>query len=215
MLWVEHRVHEQAAKKLSFVADSRFTLDCGEAAAERARRARARRRASLGSEELALVPAVVVHDLVRAAPGPAARRREPRARAAATGEERRGDRGLPPLVRDRGRQLRAPAAEAARGHDRVRDRRRARVLLPPARRRSSLQRLCDLVARRAAVGGVGPPARARPRRAARDLAAGRRLLDAARPGRLDRRAVADPGQDARGHDGGDGRGSRASWPRAS
>ena len=34
VLWVEHRVHEQAAKKLSFVADSRFTTDCGEAAVE-------------------------------------------------------------------------------------------------------------------------------------------------------------------------------------
>src|SRR5262249_58905952 len=34
VLWVEHRVHEQAAKKLSFVPDSRYTLDCGESAPE-------------------------------------------------------------------------------------------------------------------------------------------------------------------------------------
>jgi hypothetical protein len=33
VLWVEHRVHEQAARKLSFVDDCRYTLDCGEAAA--------------------------------------------------------------------------------------------------------------------------------------------------------------------------------------
>ena len=47
VLWVEHRVHEQAAKKLSFVADSRYTLDCGEAAAEElAERGLATRRRS-------------------------------------------------------------------------------------------------------------------------------------------------------------------------
>ncbi len=56
VLWVEHRVHEQAAKKLSFVADSRFTLDCGEAAADELA-ARGLGNAVLGSEELALVPA--------------------------------------------------------------------------------------------------------------------------------------------------------------
>jgi Xaa-Pro aminopeptidase len=56
VLWVEHRVHEQAAKKLSFVADSRFTLDCGEAAADELA-ARGLDRGSIASEQLALVPA--------------------------------------------------------------------------------------------------------------------------------------------------------------
>jgi len=56
VLWVEHRVHEQAAKKLSFVADSRYTLDCGEAAAEELAE-RGLGSAVVGSEELALLPA--------------------------------------------------------------------------------------------------------------------------------------------------------------
>ena len=34
VLWVEHRVHEQAARKLSFVAECRFALSCGDAAAD-------------------------------------------------------------------------------------------------------------------------------------------------------------------------------------
>jgi Xaa-Pro aminopeptidase len=56
VLWVEHRVHEQAARKLSFVADSRFTLDCGEAAAEELAE-RGLGSAPLAGEELALTPA--------------------------------------------------------------------------------------------------------------------------------------------------------------
>jgi Xaa-Pro aminopeptidase len=56
VLWVEHRVHEQAAKKLSFVADARFTLDCGEAAADELA-ARGLGRGSVAGEQLALVPA--------------------------------------------------------------------------------------------------------------------------------------------------------------
>jgi Xaa-Pro aminopeptidase len=56
VLWVEHRVHEQAAKKLSFVPDSRYTLDCGEAAAEELA-GRGLSSGVVGSEELALLPA--------------------------------------------------------------------------------------------------------------------------------------------------------------
>ncbi len=56
VLWVEHRVHEQAAKKLSFVGDSRYTLDCGEAAAEELAE-RGLRDGVVGSEELTLLPA--------------------------------------------------------------------------------------------------------------------------------------------------------------
>ena len=56
VLWVEHRVHEQAAKKLSFVADSRYTLDCGEAAAEELAE-RGLHDGVVGSEELTLLPA--------------------------------------------------------------------------------------------------------------------------------------------------------------
>jgi Xaa-Pro aminopeptidase len=56
VLWVEHRVHEQAAKKFSFVADSRFALDCGEAAADELAD-RGLDGAVVGSEELGLVPA--------------------------------------------------------------------------------------------------------------------------------------------------------------
>ena len=56
VLWIEHRVHEQAARKLSFVADSRFAESCGEAAAdELAERGLA--RAVVAIDELALVPA--------------------------------------------------------------------------------------------------------------------------------------------------------------
>jgi Xaa-Pro aminopeptidase len=56
VLWVEHRVHEQAAKKLSFVADSRFALSCGDAAAdELAERGLA--HAAVGTDELEIVPA--------------------------------------------------------------------------------------------------------------------------------------------------------------
>src|SRR5262249_42722815 len=56
VLWVEHRVHEQAAKKLSFVEDSRYTLDCGEAAAVELVE-RGLQSGVLGSEELTLLPA--------------------------------------------------------------------------------------------------------------------------------------------------------------
>jgi Xaa-Pro aminopeptidase len=56
VLWVEHRVHEQAAKKLSFVADSRFATDCGEAAADELA-ARGLDRAVVATDELALVAA--------------------------------------------------------------------------------------------------------------------------------------------------------------
>jgi Xaa-Pro aminopeptidase len=56
VLWVEHRVHEQAARKLSFVDDCRYTLDCGEAAAEELE-TRGLVEGAAGSEELALLPA--------------------------------------------------------------------------------------------------------------------------------------------------------------
>lgn len=56
VLWVEHRVHEQAAKKLSFVADARFAPDCGDAAADELA-VRGLGNATVGSEELALLPA--------------------------------------------------------------------------------------------------------------------------------------------------------------
>jgi Xaa-Pro aminopeptidase len=56
VLWVEHRVHEQAAKKLSFVADARFAHDCGQAAGD-ALAERGLASAVVGSEELALLPA--------------------------------------------------------------------------------------------------------------------------------------------------------------
>src|SRR5262245_2090804 len=56
VLWVEHRVHEQAAKKLSFVADSRFATDCGEAAADELA-GRGLGRAAVATDELALVAA--------------------------------------------------------------------------------------------------------------------------------------------------------------
>ena len=56
VLWVEHRVHEQAAQKLSFVADARFAASCGEAAADELAE-RGLGRAAVGSDELALVPA--------------------------------------------------------------------------------------------------------------------------------------------------------------
>ena len=69
-------MHEQAAKKLSFVGDSRYTLDCGEAAAEELAE-RGLRDGVVGSEELTLLPAVVVHHLARAAARASARRREP------------------------------------------------------------------------------------------------------------------------------------------
>jgi Xaa-Pro aminopeptidase len=56
VLWVEHRVHEQAARKLSFVPDARYAGSCGEAAASELR-ARGLERARLALEELDLVPA--------------------------------------------------------------------------------------------------------------------------------------------------------------
>jgi Xaa-Pro aminopeptidase len=56
VLWVEHRVHEQAAKKLSFVADSRFAASCGEAAADELAE-RGLGRSVVAIDELALLPA--------------------------------------------------------------------------------------------------------------------------------------------------------------
>lgn len=56
VLWVEHRVHEQAAKKFSFVADSRFAVDCGDAAADELAE-RGLGGAVVACDELALVPA--------------------------------------------------------------------------------------------------------------------------------------------------------------
>lgn len=56
VLWVEHRVHEQAAKRLSFVDDSRFTESCGDAAVEELR-VRGLDRRAIGIEQLDLVPA--------------------------------------------------------------------------------------------------------------------------------------------------------------
>jgi Xaa-Pro aminopeptidase len=56
VLWVEHRVHEQAAKKLSFVADARFATSCGDAAVgELAERGLG--PAAVAIDELALLPA--------------------------------------------------------------------------------------------------------------------------------------------------------------
>jgi Xaa-Pro aminopeptidase len=56
ILWVEHRVHEQAAKKFSFVGDSRFATDCGEAAADELAEL-GLARALVAIDELALVAA--------------------------------------------------------------------------------------------------------------------------------------------------------------
>jgi Xaa-Pro aminopeptidase len=56
VLWVEHRVHEQAAKRLSFVDDSRFADNCGDAAADELRE-RGLDRMTIGLEQLDLVPA--------------------------------------------------------------------------------------------------------------------------------------------------------------
>src|SRR5262249_12398600 len=68
VLWVEHRVHEQAAKKLAFVADSRYTTDCGEAAAEELA-GRGLSSGVVGSEELALLPASWYITLTERFPG--------------------------------------------------------------------------------------------------------------------------------------------------
>jgi Xaa-Pro aminopeptidase len=56
VLWVEHRVHEQAAKRLSFVADSRFAASCGGAAVDELRE-RGLARATVAIDELDLMPA--------------------------------------------------------------------------------------------------------------------------------------------------------------
>jgi Xaa-Pro aminopeptidase len=56
VLWVEHRVHEQAARKLAFASDARFAESCGDASTEELA-ARGLGRGSIGIDELALVPA--------------------------------------------------------------------------------------------------------------------------------------------------------------
>ena len=56
VLWVEHRVHEQAARKLSFVSDARYAESCGDAAAVELR-ARGLDHARVALEQLELVPA--------------------------------------------------------------------------------------------------------------------------------------------------------------
>ena len=105
VLWVEHRVHEQAAQKLSFVADARFAASCGEAAADELAE-RGLGRAAVGSDELALVPAAWYVAWTEGFPD---LRLEDASRELA-GLRRvkswRGDRALPALRRARGRQLR-------------------------------------------------------------------------------------------------------------
>ena len=206
VLWVEHRVHEQAAQKLSFVADARFAASCGEAAADELAE-RGLGRAAVGSDELALVPAAWYVAWTEGFPD---LRLEDASRELA---------GLRRVKSVEEIELCRRSAELADGsYDHV---------LPKLREGISefeidaeLEYDCRLhgAERMFNVYATSSLAELPWAASGRRLEHGRAALleispqldgycNPARPGRLDRRAAADPGRDAPRDAGGDGRGA--------